>query len=113
LVSNGLFKTGRLGTTGPYGRGRSNQEGREQALENGRRRTMHLAHALKLPERYQESAMRFYNLALTNNFTKGRRTEVVAAVCLYVVCRQEKSSQMLIDFSDLLQVSLRSLMTWL
>jgi len=44
-------------------------------------------------------------LALNNNFTKGRRTEVVAAVCLYVVCRQEKSSQMLIDFSDLLQVS--------
>ena len=71
----------------------------------GRRRTTHLAHALKLPERYQEAAMRFYNLALTNNFTKGRRTEVVAAVCLYVVCRQEKSSQMLIDFSDLLQVS--------
>jgi transcription factor IIIB subunit 2 len=74
-------------------------------LFSGRRRTQHLAHALKLPERYQESAMRYYNLALNNNFTKGRRTEVVAAVCLYVVCRQEKSSQMLIDFSDLLQVS--------
>ncbi|CAO3679751.1 unnamed protein product [Umbelopsis ramanniana] len=96
---------GRLGTTGPYGRGRSGHEGREQAMENGRRRTQHLAHALKLPERYQESAMRYYNLALNNNFTKGRRTEVVAAVCLYVVCRQEKSSQMLIDFSDLLQIN--------
>ena len=71
----------------------------------GRHKIARLAFALHLPERYRESAQRYYNLAVVNRFTRGRKSEHVAAVCLYIVCRNEKSSQMLIDFSDLLQVS--------
>lgn len=71
----------------------------------GRLKIAHMAHAINLPERYREAAQRYYNLAVVNRFTRGRRSEHVAAVCLYIVCRDEKSSQMLIDFSDVLQVS--------
>lgn len=40
------------------------------------------------------------------NFVQGRRTQYVVAACLYSACRMEKTSHMLIDFSDLLEVRL-------
>ena len=52
-----------------------------------------------------DSALRFYTLALNNNFTRGRRVLYVVAACVYIVCRLEKKEQMLIDFSDLMQAS--------
>jgi hypothetical protein len=51
-----------------------------------------------------EAAHRLYLLALHRNFTRGRRISHVAAVALYVFCRQENKPYMLIDFSDQLQV---------
>lgn len=62
-----------------------------------------------MPERYRDAAQRYYNLAVVNRFTRGRRSDHVAAVCLYAVCRTEKSSHMLIDFSDILQVNVFTL----
>lgn len=50
-----------------------------------------------------EAAQRFFNLAIVNNFTRGRKTANVVAACLYIVCRTEKTTHMLIDFSDVLQ----------
>jgi len=47
-----------------------------------------------------------YTLAVEHKFTKGRKSLNVVAVCLYVACRQKETrNYMLIDFSDLLQVS--------
>jgi transcription factor IIIB subunit 2 len=40
------------------------------------------------------------------NFVQGRRTQYVVAACLYSACRVDKTSHMLIDFSDLLEVRL-------
>jgi len=54
----------------------------------------------------QNVATRFFNLAVNFGFTKGRRTQYVAAACLYAAVRQNHGTQMLIDFSDLLEVSL-------
>ncbi|KAJ1719134.1 transcription factor TFIIIB subunit brf1 [Coemansia erecta] len=88
---------GRLGT---------GQESREITLFNSRRRLQRLATALKLSDHYIDSAQRYFTLALNLNFTRGRRSVYVSTACLYIVCRQEKGSQMLIDFSDILQVSL-------
>ncbi|KAI8073046.1 hypothetical protein BC940DRAFT_250460 [Gongronella butleri] len=105
-VLQGAFagESGRIASGGPFGHGRG-KEGQEQAIDNGRHRIARLAHGLKLPERYREAAQRYYNLAVVNRFTRGRKSDHVAAVCLYVVCRNEQSSQMLIDFSDLLQTN--------
>lgn len=119
--------SGRISGGGLFGRNRG-REGQEQAIENGkliytlhvrisptthsllgRIRISSLAHAVRLPERYREAAQRYYNLAVVNRFTRGRRSDHVAAVCLYAVCRTEKSSHMLIDFSDILQVNVFTL----
>lgn len=63
-----------------------------------------MAVALKLNEHHAEVAQRYFNLAITNNFIQGRRSEHVVACCLYIVCRIERTTHMLIDFSELLQV---------
>ncbi|GAA5814251.1 hypothetical protein MFLAVUS_007745 [Mucor flavus] len=101
-------ESGRISGGGLFGRSRG-REGQEQAIENGRLKISSLAHAVHLPERYRDAAQRYYNLAVVNRFTRGRRSDFVAAVCLYAVCRTEKSSHMLIDFSDILQVNVFTL----
>lgn len=73
-------------------------------LCTGKRRIWSLANGLSLPERVCDSAQRTFTLAVANQFTKGRRAEYVAASCLYVACRLEKTTHMLIDFSDFLRV---------
>jgi len=51
------------------------------------------------------SAMRWYNLSLQFNFTKGRKTQVLLAACLYITCREEETPHMLIDFASVLRVN--------
>ena len=51
------------------------------------------------------AAHRLYKLAVQRNFTRGRRTQQVAAACLYIICRQESRPYMLIDFSDVVQTN--------
>ncbi|KAI8324021.1 BRF1-domain-containing protein [Martensiomyces pterosporus] len=106
IVQGSFIRAGQtranMGGPGRYGSG---QESREMTLYNSRRRIQRLATALGLSEHYIDSAQRYFTLALNLNFTRGRRSTNVSAACLYVVCRMEKNSQMLIDFSDVLQVS--------
>jgi transcription factor IIIB subunit 2 len=52
-----------------------------------------------------DTAARWYNLAVTQGFTKGRKANYVIAACLYIACRKAKNPAMLIDFSDKLRVS--------
>ncbi|KAJ2080397.1 transcription factor TFIIIB subunit brf1 [Coemansia sp. RSA 988] len=106
VVQGSFVRAGqtRANMSGP-GRFGSGQESREMTLYNSRRRIQRLATALRLSEHYIDTAQRYFQLALNLNFTRGRRSVYVSAACLYIVCRTEKSSQMLIDFSDVLQVS--------
>lgn len=82
------------------------RQSRELTLANAKRKIMHLASSLKLGSQHVEAAFRFYMLAIQHNFTQGRRTQNVAAACLYIVCRRQKTPHMLIDFSDVLQVNM-------
>ncbi|KAG4302131.1 hypothetical protein PCK1_001403, partial [Pneumocystis canis] len=95
-------------TNGPY-RKQSSLESREQTIANGRRRINALAVALHLSERHAETAVRYFTLAVTHNFIQGRRSQYVIASCLYIVCRLERTSHMLIDFSDILQINVFTL----
>lgn len=73
------------------------------------RKIQSLAIALHLSEVVALAATRLYTLAVEHKFTKGRRSVNVAAVCLYVACRQKETrNYMLIDFSDILQVNART-----
>jgi transcription factor IIIB subunit 2 len=64
---------------------------------------------LKIRESNIDAAKRVYELAQENNFTQGRHSKVVAGSALYIICRKEKLPYMLIDFADVLGVSLYSL----
>lgn len=71
----------------------------------GRKRIKQLAQGMKLSDRLSEAAQRWFNLAVSTNFVKGRKSGYVIAACLYITCRMEKTHHMLIDFSDMLQAS--------
>lgn len=72
---------------------------------NARRAISQVASNVRLPQAYVDRAYRLYQLALNKNFTFGRRQTHIVATCLYIICRQEKSPHLLIDFSDALQVN--------
>ncbi|KAI9098284.1 cyclin-like protein [Phlyctochytrium arcticum] len=89
----------------------SGQESRETTIMNGHRRIQDIAYQsqIQMNARQIESAQRFFNLAVINNFTKGRRLNDVAAACLYIQCRRDKTAHMLIDFADALSTNVYKL----
>ena len=105
-TSRKAYTGGRAG--GNYGFSR---DSRETTLANGRRRIQEVASRLRLGGHYVDAAHRLFTIAVEKNFVQGRRTIHVVAACLYIICRQEKSQHMLIDFSDALQVNVYTLGT--
>ncbi|CAE6481178.1 unnamed protein product [Rhizoctonia solani] len=93
----------RAHTGGAFGHGSS--EPGEQSAAHGRMLIRQQSSALHLGELIVEKAQRYYNLAISHRFIKGRKSEYVAAVCLYVACRTSGTRHMLIDFSDMLRVN--------
>ena len=70
------------------------------------RKIRNVAGAMRLSEVVSGYATRLYTLAVEIKFTKGRKNMNVVAACLYIACRKkETKNYMLIDLSDLLQVS--------
>ena len=75
-----------------------------------------IANDLGIGQQLREQALRYYFIAsgmkYQNKFddptslTQGRQTLVVAAACLYMVCRMERQPILLIDFSDVIGVDL-------
>ena len=92
---------------GAFGTGRRflASDSREWTVAHARSRIQNIAYAVQLAEHHVEAAHRWYVLALQHNFTRGRKSQHIAAACLYIVCRQEKTSHMLLDFSDVLQAN--------
>ncbi len=97
---NAEGRPNRYGPLAPFSR-----EATQITLDNGRRRIRDLASILKMTSSTSVSATRLFRLAVERNFHKGRRMANVCAACLYVVCRQERTSHMLIDFSDALSTN--------
>nr|ADI46953.1 BFR1m [Volvox carteri f. nagariensis] len=85
--------------------------GHEGALSRGRHEIVALVEALRISPSSEaiEAGHRLYRLALQRGFTRGRRVNQVAAVCLYIFCRLERRPYMLIDFSDHLSVNVYGL----
>ncbi|KAJ1914017.1 transcription factor TFIIIB subunit brf1 [Mycoemilia scoparia] len=106
MVYGSLVRTGqtRANMCGVGLRG-NGQGSRQQTIYRAKLKLQSIATALNLSQHYVDLAVRYYTLALGHGFTKGRRSANVAASCLYIVCRTEKSSQMLIDFADVLEVN--------
>eukprot|EP00177_Eucheuma_denticulatum_P003482 GFKZ01006298.1.p1 GENE.GFKZ01006298.1~~GFKZ01006298.1.p1 ORF type:complete len:585 (-),score=90.21 GFKZ01006298.1:1144-2898(-) len=81
----------------------------EQTMIHARQRISHLVSALRLPSRLVDTALRLFRLAVERNFHKGRKMANVCCACLYVVCRDERTSHMLLDFADVLETNLYTL----
>ena len=83
----------------------------ERAQQRGRQDISHLVDQLGIRKRdlVIESSHRIYKLALQKGFTRGRRTNQVAAACIYIICRQENEPFLLIDFAESLQIDVFTL----
>lgn len=113
-VLQGQFVSAERGkSTAPsiFGRRMDAGESREATIALGKRRIQEVAVAVGglSGEHFIETAHRWYILALQHQFTRGRRAGNIVAACLYIVCRQERTPHMLLDFADVLQTSVYSL----
>lgn len=85
------------------------KESREITQQNAKKAITNLAHQLRLSQLCIDVAFNFFKMALSRQLTRGRRSTHVIAACLYMTCRMEKTSHMLIDFSDALQIDVYEL----
>lgn len=103
---------GGLGLSSLGGRGHISgvgRESREITLRNARNKIRALGQQLALRQDRIEMAFNFFRMALSRNLTRGRKSTHVIAACVYITCRTEGTSHMLIDFSDILQIDVYEL----
>ena len=75
--------------------------------DTGREEIRKLGSAIRVFQSIEDQAFSIYKLAAANNFIQGRRTRSVAAVCLYVACRRDKTNTILLmDLAELIQVKI-------
>jgi transcription factor IIIB subunit 2 len=107
VPESGIAPTLTRGPRGAVTLSFQSQDSHEKTLNRGRSEINELADRLSIRPREDiaAAAHRLYKLAVQRNFTRGRRTQQVAAACLYTICRQEQKPYMLIDFSDCIQAN--------
>lgn len=78
-----------------------------RTLDKGEDEIRHIALMLSIHESIIMPASRIYTIAVHRNFTRGRRTQQVAAACLYIACRTAEPPKpyLLIDFSEALGIN--------
>jgi len=84
-------------------------ESREITLNRAKSKIGALAQQLRLRQDHVDMSFYFYKLALSKGMTKGRKIDNVIAACVYITCRVESTSHMLIDFSDALNIDVYEL----
>ncbi|XP_053682420.1 transcription factor IIIB 90 kDa subunit [Sabethes cyaneus] len=79
-------------------------ESREVTLRKARHGITHLCHQLHLNNHCIDTACNFFKMALIRHLTRGRKNTHIYAACVYITCRTEGTSHLLIDISDVLQI---------
>uniref|UniRef100_A0A1I8NS50 B-related factor 1 n=1 Tax=Stomoxys calcitrans TaxID=35570 RepID=A0A1I8NS50_STOCA len=91
-----------------YGYGKfqvgSGTESREVTLKKAKREITHLCQQLQLTQHYIDTALNFFKMALMRHLTRGRKSTHIYAACVYITCRTEGTSHLLIDISDVQQI---------
>ncbi|OJD39804.1 transcription factor tfiiib complex subunit brf1 [Diplodia corticola] len=87
--------------------GLGGSDGRSTAESNGQDAIRGLMTALRMTgEGLEGQAMNIYRLAAKERFTHGRRPIVIAACCLYYVCRTKRDNKyLLIDFAEKIKLN--------
>ena len=78
-------------------------------MKNARKKIVALAQQLRLRPDHIDMSFYFFKLALARHLTRGRKSTHVIAACVYITCRTEGTSHMLIDFSDIMQIDVYEL----
>jgi len=87
----------------------SGKESRQVTLDNAKSRIKQVGAQLRLNNNNIEVAFNFYKRALAKRLTHGRKHTHVIAACIYITCRIEATSHMLLDLSDIMQVNVYEL----
>jgi len=82
------------------------REPHELSLMRAQKEIQIIASNMKLSSKEAEAAHRIYALAQQRNFIQGRKAIHVLAAALYIVCRQQRTPHLLIDFADTVGVDL-------
>ncbi|XP_015179207.1 PREDICTED: transcription factor IIIB 90 kDa subunit [Polistes dominula] len=85
------------------------KESRAITIQNARKGISHLCMQLRLNQRHIDQSVNFYKMALNKQLTRGRKQAHNHAACVYITCRSEKTSHLLIDISDVLQICVHEL----
>lgn len=85
------------------------RQSQEITLQRGKRKIQHLASQLRMNQHCIDMAYNIFRMAVRRGLTRGRRTTHVTAACLYIVCRDQNTPHMLLDFSDVLRVNVYAL----
>ncbi|KAI1290277.1 Transcription factor IIIB 90 kDa subunit [Halotydeus destructor] len=104
MVTDGGFKGLTVG--GIIGSGK---ESRQVTLDNAKRKIKAVGAQLRLNNNCIDMAFNFYKKALQKRLTHGRKHTHVVAACIYITCRIEGTSHMLLDLSDVMQVNVYEL----
>jgi len=86
--------------------GVSRSESREATYMRGRKRILEIANQLRINQHCIELAYGFFKMCVTKNLTRGRLRSQVVVACLYIACRSESTSHLLLDFSDATQINI-------
>ncbi|KAJ7976447.1 Transcription factor IIIB 90 kDa subunit [Quillaja saponaria] len=79
---------------------------RDRTMYNAKKEILYLSNNLGMDDgNLINQALKFYEIAIERNFTKGRRSEQVQAACLYVAFRENDKPFLLIDFSNHLRTN--------
>jgi transcription initiation factor TFIIIB Brf1 subunit/transcription initiation factor TFIIB len=84
----------------------------EIILLSGRRKLNQLSNSLKLKPVYQEKAFKLFTLAFQKKFSNIYKLHFLCISCLYTICRREKTSHLLLDFSDITQIQTNKICTF-
>ncbi|KAH6772247.1 hypothetical protein C2S51_010651 [Perilla frutescens var. frutescens] len=87
--------------------GEGSSESRQRTVEDAYDGIQGMMNALGIDggEDKANYALGLYKIALGNDWTKGRRKELVLAACLYIMCRKNEKPYLLIDFSEHLRTN--------
>ncbi|SPP80668.1 transcription factor IIIB 90 kDa subunit [Drosophila guanche] len=91
-----------------YGYGKfqvgSGTESREVTIKKAKKDITLLCQQLQLSQHYADTALNFFKMALSRHLTRGRKSTHIYAACVYMTCRTEGTSHLLIDISDVQQI---------
>lgn len=87
----------------------SSRESRQATLDSAKNKIKAVAAQLRLNGHCTDVAFNLYKRALQKRLTHGRKNTHVVAACIYITCRTESTSHMLLDLSDVMQVNVYEL----